>query len=164
MSESSLSICTTDTYVYHLTNVTAMMDIKKEGLKPMVGDRSKSVGDNIEGIFYFYNLEDMNSWLNAIYDTSNKYGVELLRFNIKGLRYHVHEMDIDGLYIDHYISEAIPRDKIEYARLYDSKTRLLQPLNTKLSTSIVTWSPLKRYKPIQPRKALYLSNKRSFFR
>ncbi len=152
-------IWTEDKYVYHLTNVPAMKGIIKSGLIPQIGDRSKSVGDDIEGIFFFFELEDMRSWAETIYDEKDIYSVELLRFNIKGLEWHVHYMDIDGLYIDHYLPNGIPRDKIEYARMYDRKTGLIQTLTTKTDNPIITWNPINKYKPINPGKALYLSDK-----
>lgn len=148
-----------DKYVYHLTNVTAMEGIKKDGLLPMVGERSKKVGDKIEGIFFFFELEDMKSWAETIYDEKDIYSVELLRFNIKGLEWHVHEMDIDGLYVDHYLPNRIPRENIEYARFYDRQTALIQPLDTKLKSPIILWSPLEEYTPIQKNRASYLSQK-----
>ena len=68
-------------------------------------------------------------------------------------------MDIDGLYVDHYLPNRIPRDKIEYARMYDRQTGLIQTLATKTDNPIITWNPLNKYKPINPGKALYLSDK-----
>lgn len=148
-----------DKFVYHLTNVAAMKGIIKSGLLPMVGDRSKMVGDNIQGIYFYYDFDETKDWINSIYRRDDIHDIELLRFNIKGLEYHTHDIDIDGLYVDHYVSNGIPRNEIEYARLYDRRTGKIQTLNSISDKSIITWSPIEKYKPINKSRSLYLSDK-----
>ena len=41
-----------DHYAFHITNTDAMVNICKQGLKPLSGERSKLVDDDIKDIFF----------------------------------------------------------------------------------------------------------------
>lgn len=139
-------IWNTDHYAYHITNTDAMKNICKEGLKPSVGKRSLKAGDNIKGIFFFDGLIFMNEWIDFLYEDKNILELELLRFNIKKLKWTIHNSN------EFYITNDVNQKEIEYLRLFDKDTNAFLPLNTEyyLTTTDerITWNKLNNYKPL----------------
>ena len=139
-------------YSYHLTNIEAMEGICKNGLIPLVGDRSKSVGDNIKGVFFFDSLYLMNDWIERLYENKDIYQLELLRFNLKGRKWNVrHCYEYD----EFYLFNKVVQDKIEYLRLYDKSGTFL-PLNAPYyqhdEEIRILWNSLCDYKPLVKNK------------
>lgn len=50
---------------YHLTEEANLTAILKEGLKPQLGPRSKSLGENRDAVYLFSNLEDLETALES---------------------------------------------------------------------------------------------------
>ena len=137
-----------DHYSYHITNTEAMKGICKNGLKPLVGDRSMSVGDNIKGIFFFDSLYSINDWIERLYKDKDIYELELLRFNIKQRKWNMRRC---YEYVEFYLLNKVAQDKIEYLRLYDKSDTFL-PLNFENylndSDNRIMWNSLCDYKPL----------------
>ena len=96
-----------DHYAYHVTNVNAMKSICQYGLKPLCGERSRSVGDSIKGIYftdYFYSVLE---WIDLLYKDVSVYDLEVLRFNLRNRKW-------ERLF--NYVQEQL---------LYDKKEKLL---------------------------------------
>mgnify|MGYP003305981478 CR=1 FL=1 len=69
-----------DHYAFHLTNKKAIGSISKQGLKPLCGKRSKSVGDDTKGIYFFDCLGSVTDWIEALYE--NKLSVVFEDINL----------------------------------------------------------------------------------
>ena len=136
----------TDHYAFHLTNDNSMKKICVEGLKPLCGERSQSVNDNFNGIFFFDNIESVSRWIDVLYENKDIYELELLRFNLKNRKW-IKKND-DEFYLIH---KVLPK-KIEYLRLYDNEKNVFLPLNSIDSIDkqkILTWNSLEYYKPLK---------------
>ena len=138
-----------DQYGYHITNIDSMDGIREKGLIPQIGERSKFIGETEESVFFICNLYDVREWINAIYYKRNIEELELLRFNIKGLEFHVR-----GGYSIHepqefYITHSVSPEEIEYARVFNSKTNEPLTLDTQCNDMNVVWNKLDGYKPLK---------------
>lgn len=108
-----------DYFVYHLTRKEYMEKIVTQGLKPMCGENSKSIGDTKKAIYFFDNLRFLEDWVDALYGIENANNLELLRFNLKRRKWK----PLDVEFGEGYIERKIPSEKIEYADLLDSKLK-----------------------------------------
>ena len=144
-----------DHYVYHITNADAMEVICQEGLKPLCGDRSKSVGEDIKGIFFFDGLPSTNEWIEMLYENANVEELELLRFNLKGRKWIMHNGE------DFYLTEGIPTNKIEYVRVFDTKNRFYTTIDNLdydyASQYLLIWRDLEDYKLFKKNKKRVLA-------
>lgn len=132
-----------DHYAYHITNTTAMRNICIEGLLPSLGERSKLAGDSINGIFFFNNICFINDWIEKLYKEKNIYELELLRFNLKGLRWIIRNSN------EFYLLDKVNREEIEYLRIYNRIYETLLPLDSIcLNNNQMLWNNLKNYKPL----------------
>lgn len=104
-----------DHFVYHLTKKEYMDGIIEKGLVPQIGDRSKSVGDNIKGVFFFDSMYDYDFWLTALYNDIGEDELELLRFNLKNRKWFSKNQYIG----DFYTPNVVLPNKIEYLELYN---------------------------------------------
>ncbi len=132
----------TDHYAYHITNTDAMRHICNEGLKPLCGERSKSVNDDIKGIFFFENLYMINDWIDALYKNKNIYELELLRFNLKNRKWLMRNID------EYYLTNKVQPNKIEYLRLCDKEQNNYLPLDTD-KEAVIEWNKLSNYKSLK---------------
>lgn len=140
----------TDHYAYHITNIEAMKNICNEGLKPLCGERSKSVGDDIKGIFFFDSLYSVNKWINALYENKDIHELELLRFNLKQRKWIMQNPS------EFYLVHKVRPDKIEYLRLFDENKNMYLPLNNLPSDYFeerndikLNWNNLDNYKVLK---------------
>ena len=131
-----------DHYAYYLTNIEAMRYICSEGLKPICGERSKSVNDDIKGIFFFENLYMINDWIDALYKNKNIYELELLRFNLKNRKWLMRNID------EYYLTNKVQPNKIEYLRLCDKEQNIYLPLDTD-KEAVIEWNKLSNYKSLK---------------
>lgn len=93
-----------DHYSYHITNTEAMEGICKNGLKPLVGDRSKSIGDNIKGIFFFDSLYLINDWIERLYKDKD---IKVAQDKIEYLRLYDKETDTFlPLNFEYYLNDS----------------------------------------------------------
>ena len=138
-----------DHYAFHITNTDAMANICKQGLKPLSGERSKLVDDDIKGIFFFDCLSNVSDWAEVLYETKDIYELELLKFNLKNRKWIKHNND------EFYLPNKILPGRIEYLRIYDTEKRIYLPLNFIDSVDekrIIVWNSLDGYKPLVKNK------------
>ena len=134
-----------DHYAFHVTSVDSIKEICKEGLKPLCGERSKSVGDNIKGVFFFDYLNSASEWIDVLYKDKNIYELELLRFNLKNRRWIKHNDD------EFYLPHIVYPEKVEYLRIYNVERNINLPLTFIDDSSekrILVWDDLNNYKPL----------------
>ena len=109
-----------------------------------VGDRSKSVGDDVKGIFFFDGLPSTNEWIEMLYENANVEELELLRFNLKDRKWIMHNGE------DFYLTEGIPANKIEYVRVFDTKNKFYTTIDNLdydyVSQYLLIWRDLEDYK------------------
>lgn len=137
-----------DHYAFHLTNKKAIGSISKQGLKPLCGKRSKSVGDDTKGIYFFDCLGSVTDWIEALYENKNIEELELLRFNLKNRKWLKRNDN------EFYLLNKVLPEKIEYLRIYDPEKEMYLPLNNldyyypdkKL---LLTWNSLDTYKSLK---------------
>ena len=106
-----------DHYVYHITNKKNMENIITNGLKPMLGERSISIGDTIKGIYFTDNLYVIDEWMDKLYD--NKDSLEVLRFNLKRLKWYIHNGGEDF-----YLTNKVLPEKLDYLTIYEKDKHL----------------------------------------
>lgn len=138
-----------DHHVFHITNMEAMENICKYGLKPLCGERSKSVGDDIKGIFFFDSIRSVSDWIDALYKNRDICELELLRFNLK------HRKWIKKNNSEFYLPNKVLPERIEYLRLYDTEKNIYLPLNfvgASNEKSVLIWNSLDDYKPLVKKK------------
>lgn len=134
-----------DHTAYHLTNKDSMKSICCQGLKPLCGERSKSVGDNTKGVFFFDLLESVSNWIDWLYKNRDVSELELLRFNIKNRKWF--KQDDCEFYLTH---KVLP-ERIEYLRIYDPDNGSFLPLSAIEDThkkKELVWKGLTSYKPL----------------
>ena len=130
---------------FHITNTEAMMRICMNGLIPMCGERSRSVGDDTKGIFFFDCLGSVSNWIDLLYRDRDIYELELLRFNLKGRKWFIHNSD------EFYLTNKVLPNRIEYLRIYDVENNIYLPLNFIDyidDKKILVWNGLEEYEPL----------------
>ena len=108
-------ICKRDHFAYHITEKNNMDSIIKYGLIPSFGDRSKIAGDRFKAVFFFDNIYNIESWMDFLYKNKDKDSLEVLRFNIKKLKYFIHNNGEEF-----YLKNKIPVEEIDYLNLYNN--------------------------------------------
>lgn len=122
-----------DHYAYHLTHKHNINKIVTEGLIPMCKERSKANEDTKEAIYFFDNLKNMFDWSYYLYNASLQ-ELELLRFNLKGRKWFLHNNGEDF-----YLQKQIKPNEIDYlSNLQELESEL--DLNKNL-----IWTPIKNY-------------------
>jgi len=96
-----------------------MPNIIVQGLKPLCGENSKSVGDTRKAIYFFDNLRFLYDWVDVLYTIENSADLELLRFNLKRRKWK----PLDVEFGEGYVERKIPPEKIEYAVLLESRLK-----------------------------------------
>ena len=133
----------TDHFVYHITEKSSIESILKTGLIPMVGARSNDAGDTEKAVYFFDNLYNLESWMNYLYKNKDKDSLEVLRFNLKRLKWYIHNGGKEF-----YLKNMIPLEKLQYLILCDennilipySKLSIYNPYELKYN-----WIPLSQY-------------------
>ena len=139
----------TDHDAFHITTTDNMEKICKEGLLPLCGERSKSVGDNIEGIFFFDYLGSAPDWMDALYEDKDVNELELLKFNLKHRKWLKQNCN------EFYLTDRVAPQEIQYLRIYDKAKKMYLPLNLVDSIeapATLRWKHLDKYKPLAKRK------------
>ncbi len=135
-----------DHYAFHITNVDAMVNICKLGLKPLCWERSMSVGDTTKGIFFFDYLFSASDWIERLYEKKDIYELELLKFNLKNRKWIKWNND------EFYLPNKVFPEKIDYLRIYDIREGIYLPLNfiDKVDEKriIIVWNSLENYRPL----------------
>ena len=134
-----------DHYAFHITNTDVIDHICMEGLKPLCGERSESIGDNVGGIFFFDYLGSVSDWIDALYKTKSIYELELLRFNLKNRKW-IKQNDNEF-----YLPNKVFPERLEYLRIYDIEQNIYLPLtyidDTNENIKLV-WNSLNEYRPL----------------
>ena len=134
-----------DHYAYHVTNVSAMKSICQYGLKPLCGERSRSVGDSIKGIYftdYFYSVLE---WIDLLYKDVSVYDLEVLRFNLRNRKWKIKNEN------EFYLFNKVRPKGISYLRICDKTINEYLPLNCleRLdSQKELIWNDLNEYSPL----------------
>lgn len=102
---------------YHVTpNHTYQTKIKRHGLIPRIGARSKNIGEPVERIYLFDSLDECESALmNWLGDEYEDMGVEFVA---------ILEVDLEGVDVqqnphapwEYWVFESIPPDRIKLIR------------------------------------------------
>ncbi len=100
-----------DSFVYHLTRKEYMKDIVTQGLKPLCGENSKSIGDTRKAIYFFDCLQYLYDWCDALYSIENYNQLELLRFNLKRRKWY---RGYSG-WGEGYLERKVLPERIDYA-------------------------------------------------
>ena len=136
----------TDCFGYHITNIESMESICKEGLKPMLGERSISIGETEKRIFFTCCLNEIPKWIGLLYEKRNIEELELLRFNIKRRKWH---MRVGSTIYDpqeFYLEKMVKPKSIEYTRIIDLFSDLPLDLDSyDYSNAEIEWRPLETY-------------------
>lgn len=138
-----------DLYAFHITKRECMDSIIKNGLLPLNGDRSKSVGEDgkeYNRIYFFTNGSHMQEWITDLYPDENIYDIELLMFNLKG-RVAYCENGYNW-----YLIKGIKPEKIQFLRLHDLNTGEYVTLNTQ-DRAMIEWKPLSEYEPFTRKRS-----------
>ena len=136
-------ICKRDHFAYHITEKNNMDSIIKYGLIPSFGDRSKIAGDRFKAVFFFDNIYNIENWMEFLYKNKDKDSLEVLRFNIKKLKYFIHNNGEEF-----YLKNIIPIEKIDYLNLYNDNSDIIS-FSSLYKEDIYTlkykWNKLKEY-------------------
>lgn len=97
-------------FVYHITKKENIEGIIKKGLVPQIGDRSKLIGDNTKGVFFFDSPSFLEFWIYELYENNTINDIELLRFNLKNRKWFSKDREIG----DFYTPNIILPSRIEY--------------------------------------------------
>lgn len=107
-----------DHMAYHVTTTDNMRSICEKGLLPLRGERSKSVGDDSVGIHFNDSLTSIiEDWMNMLYEDKDRNTLEVLRFNLKGLKWVTSCMGDYHVPGDWYLVEKVLPEYIEYLRI-----------------------------------------------
>jgi hypothetical protein len=139
-------------YAYHITHKDNMKGIIEKGLLPLCGSRSYSIEDYREVICFFIELHkgSLGFWLYELYLKGNKFDtgaknttiqdLELLRFNLKYIKWFVQKARIQ----DFYTYETISNKELQYLRLYGNNGNQIL-LNDFDSAVDLRWNALDTY-------------------
>ena len=110
-----------DHMAYHITTVDNMNGICDKGLLPLCGERSKSVGDDSIGIHFSDSLTSIiEDWMDMLYENKDKNSLEVLRFNLKGLKWKTNYMGDYYVPGDWYLVDRLLPEYIEYLRIINN--------------------------------------------
>lgn len=132
-----------DYFAYHITEKKNIDSIIKYGLIPSMGERSLLAKDEFKAIFFFDEFYNINNWMEFLYKNKDKDTLEVLRFNLKNLRWFIHNRG-DEFYIKH----KIPIDKIDYLEIYNHNMDILSFNNLYMEDVYnldYRWNKLKEY-------------------
>ena len=94
------------------------MGICENGLLPLRGERSRSVGDDSVGIHFDDSLTTIiEDWMDMLYQDRDRNTLEVLRFNLKGLKWSTCYMGDYYVPGDWYLVERLLPEYIEYLRI-----------------------------------------------
>ncbi|MDD3241974.1 MAG: hypothetical protein PHQ64_04320 [Bacilli bacterium] len=130
-----------DHFVHHLTTKDKMVSIIEKGLIPLIGERSIKVGEAKKRIYFFDDLNLLDSWIEELYLDKNISELELLRFNIKRRKWNYRDSDFG----DYYLERKIEAENIEYLRIY-SNNKLLSLSEQNLLIGKSSWQKIINYK------------------
>lgn len=145
-------------YGYHITTTSRLKLIKNEGLLPICGERSKSISDSREAIYFFPALILINNWIKLLYEEKDRKSLELLRLSLKGLNITITDnLNSNNIFGDWYTVNSIPSEKIELLKRIDSNGEQFFLENLlKNNNDDLIWEPINLY---NENEMQYLKNK-----
>lgn len=100
-----------ESVAYHVTPTRNLRSIMKNGLRPQIGDRSSQLDGEVEGIFLFPSLGDVeaavSSWLGDEFDEDEE--LSLLAVDITGLENNI----VQGADYETIVNTTISPDRIK---------------------------------------------------
>lgn len=100
-----------ESIAYHVTPTRNLRSIMKNGLRPQIGDRSSQLDGEVEGIFLFPSLGDVeaavSSWLGDEFDEDEE--LSLLAVDITGLENNI----VQGADYETIVNTTISPDRIK---------------------------------------------------
>ena len=135
--------CEIDHFAYHITEKQNIDSIIRYGLLPTIGDRSIIAGDNFKAVFFFDNINNIEEWMDFLYKNKDKDSLDVLRFNIKSLKWFIHNNGEEF-----YIRHKIPITKIDYLEIYNKESNLISYnnlINENIYNLEYRWNKLKEY-------------------
>ena len=100
-----------ESVAYHVTPTRNLRSIMKNGLRPQIGDRSSQLDGEVEGIFLFPSLNDVeaaaSSWLGDEFDEDEE--LSLLAVDITGLENNI----VQGADYETIVNTTISPDRIK---------------------------------------------------
>lgn len=100
-----------ESIAYHVTPTRNLRSIMKNGLRPQIGDRSSQLDGEVEGIFLFPSLSDVeaavSSWLGDEFDEDEE--LSLLAVDITGLENNI----VQGADYETIVNTVISPDRIK---------------------------------------------------
>lgn len=130
-------------FAYHITEKKNIDSIIKYGLIPSMGERSLIAKDEFKAVFFFDELYNINNWMDFLYANKDKDNLEVLRLNLKNLRWFIHNRGEEF-----YIKRKIPIDKIDYLEIYNNNLDILSFNNLYMEDVYsldYRWNKLKEY-------------------
>ncbi|HIT21904.1 MAG TPA: hypothetical protein IAB56_02880 [Candidatus Scybalousia intestinigallinarum] len=106
-------------YGYHITETSNLKLIKKEGLVPKCGKRSREIGDYRKVVYFYPALILTDTWREALYKDTNSANLALLRFDLTNVDITITDKDSWDLFGDWYTKEAISPEKIKILKRLD---------------------------------------------
>ena len=130
-------------YGYHITEINNLKLIKKEGLVPKCGKRSREIGDYRKVIYFFPALILMDNWRKVLYKDTNSASLALLRFNLDNVDITITDKDSWDLFGDWYTKDPISPEKIEILKCLDQYGNpfLLEELYQQPKENLI-WEPI----------------------
>jgi len=129
-----------DHFAYHITLKDNINSIIEKGLIPSLGQRSISACDNEKAIYFFDSLLNLNDWMEKLYSDKNKDDLEVLRFNLRGRKWYLHNGGEDF-----YLKRKVNIDKLEMLRLYDINNNVIPYSKLDYVDDIkYVWNSMKR--------------------
>lgn len=135
-------------YAYHIAHNNNMDEIINKGLLPNCGLRSRLAGDSRKAVYFFDSLYSVNDWIDRLYNNKDVENLELLRFNLKGLKWYIQNQLIS----DFYLLNPIEKQKLSYLRIINQNGELCnlshidKTLYDKECQSKLFWHEVKNYK------------------
>lgn len=125
---------------YHITTADQLENIKNKGLLPKCGERSKSIGDNQEAIYFFPTLILIKDWVKVLYEKKDREFLELLRFNLKTINFVARDIEFS----DFYTTDSITPENIQLLQRIDlnGNPYYLENLLNQSKGSLI-WKPIE---------------------
>lgn len=100
-----------DCFGYHITTEPNFYRILKTGLKPKMGERSHSIGEEIKGVFFFEDLRMLPFWTKRLYEDKDLLSLKVLRIHLEGLLWYAHNGGED-----YFLKRTVPISRLDYLK------------------------------------------------
>lgn len=101
---------------YHVSTKKTFNKIKREGLIPKIGGRSKKFGEESAGIFLFISIEEaenaLMNWLGDEFDEDEK--LVLMEVDLTGLNIYPTKMSNNDYFFEIMVTIPIEQERISF--------------------------------------------------